>query len=79
MITGTLSGVVYDEANNTGAIIHGDALMGDLDDNGAVDIRDALVMLRCALDEAFPYGYTYFGKKQVTLADVHWIFNQIAG
>lgn len=79
MITGTLSGVVYDETNNTGTITRGEALMGDLDGSGAVDIHDALVMLRCALDEAFPYGYTYFGRRQVALADVLWIFNQIAG
>ena len=79
MITGTLSGVVYDEANNTGSIIRGEALMGDLDGSGIVDIRDALIMLRCALDESFPYGYTYFGKKHVTLVDVLWVLNQAAG
>ena len=75
----TGSGTVYDVANNTGRIVRGEALMGDLDGSGVLDIRDALLMLRCALDEAFPYGYTYFGRQQVTLSDVFWIFAQIAG
>lgn len=79
MITGTLSGVVYDEANNTGRIIRGEVLAGDLDGSGAVDIRDALIMLRCALDEKFPYSYAYFGRRHVTLADVTWILGQTAG
>ena len=78
MITGTLSGVVYDEANNTGRIIRGEVLAGDLDGSGAVDIRDALIMLRCALDEKFPYSYAYFGRRHVTLADVTWILGQTA-
>lgn len=79
MITGTLSGVVYDEANNTGRIIRGEVLAGDFDGSGAVDIRDALIMLRCALDEKFPYSYAYFGRRHVTLADVTWILGQTAG
>ena len=79
MITGTLSGVVYDEANNTGTITRGAVLMGDFDGSGTIDVKDALVMLRCALDEEFPYNYIYFGRRQVALTDVLWIFNQIAG
>ena len=79
MITGTLSGVVYDKASNTGTITRGAVLMGDLDGSGTIDVKDALVMLRCALDEEFPYNYIYFGRRQVALTDVLWIFNQIAG
>ena len=78
MTTGTLSGVTYDAANNTGSIIHGDVPTGDLDRNGVIDIRDALIMLRCVLDGEFPYGSVYNGKTQVTLTDVLWLFAQIA-
>ena len=78
MSTGTLSGVTYDAANNTGSIVRGDVLTGDLDRNGVIDVRDALIMLRCVLDGKFTYGSAYNGKTQVTLTDVLWLLAKIA-
>ena len=79
MAVGSLSGITYDAAKNTGSVVRSDLLTGDLDENGAVDVRDALIMLQCALDDDFPYGIVYYGKTQVTLIDVLWVFRQIAG
>ena len=43
-----------------------------------IDVRDALIMLRCVLDGKFTYGSAYNGKTQVTLTDVLWLLAQIA-
>lgn len=78
MTTGTLAtGITYDTANNTGRIVRNSVLMGDLDKNGTIDLRDALTMLNCVLNGNFTYGDCYFGRSHVSLTDVVWILTQI--
>ena len=54
--------------------------MGDLDGDGAVTVRDALLLVRAAvnggLDETqMPH---YFYNTSVTLADVNWLLGRTA-
>ena len=79
---GTLSnGIEYVPANNTGRVSitseTPSSCMGDLDGSGAVDIVDALQMLRGAIGGDFAASGSYFGVSAVTLRDVLWILYRV--
>ena len=76
--------VPYTPTKNTGSVRLTTAAknirMGDLDGDGAVTVRDALLLVRAAvngrLDETqMPH---YFYNTSVTLADVNWLLGRIA-
>ena len=76
--------VPYTPSKNTGSVRLTTAAktirMGDLDGDGAVTVRDALLLVRAAvnggLDETqMPH---YFYNTSVTLADVNWLLGRIA-
>ena len=76
--------VPYTPSKNTGSVRLTTSAktirMGDLDGDGAVTVRDALLLVRAAvnggLDETqMPH---YFYNTSVTLADVNWLLGRIA-